>query len=170
MYIYQRHLFHLTLSWQRPLSYRNQSIDLQSKSMDWFLYDNGLHHERVKSHFSTFVRFSLFNCSLYVVRCAIWYHLYNLKNVTVFFTFSKLYKWYQIAQRITYANEKYWLMRVWLKSFGNKDTFGLGTSVSMENWIVYTFCNVFHWALHWMYWDRSWSNLRLMSSAASIFT
>ena len=38
----------LTLSWQRPLSYRNQSIDLESKSMDWFLYDNGLRHERVK--------------------------------------------------------------------------------------------------------------------------
>ena len=26
-----------------PLSYRNQS-----RSMDWFLYDNGLRHERVK--------------------------------------------------------------------------------------------------------------------------
>ena len=24
------------------------SFDLQSKSMDWFLYDNGLRHERVK--------------------------------------------------------------------------------------------------------------------------
>ena len=39
----------LTLSWRRPLSYRNQSIDLQGKLMDWFLYDNGLHHERVKN-------------------------------------------------------------------------------------------------------------------------
>ena len=38
----------LTLSWQRPVSYRNQSIDLQSKTIDWFLYDNGLRHERVK--------------------------------------------------------------------------------------------------------------------------
>ena len=28
--------------------YRNQSIDLQSKSINWFLYDNGLHHERIK--------------------------------------------------------------------------------------------------------------------------
>ena len=37
----------LTLSWWRPLSYRNQSIDLWIKSMDWFLYDNGLRHERV---------------------------------------------------------------------------------------------------------------------------
>ena len=38
---------YLTLSWRGPLSYRNQSIDLLRKSMDWFLYDNGLCHERV---------------------------------------------------------------------------------------------------------------------------
>ena len=38
----------LTLSWRGPLPYRSQSIDLQSKSMDWFLYNNGLSHERVK--------------------------------------------------------------------------------------------------------------------------
>ena len=29
-------------------SYRNQSIYLLRKSIDWFLYDNGLHLERVK--------------------------------------------------------------------------------------------------------------------------
>ena len=39
----------LALSWRRPQSSRNQSIDLQNKPMDWFLYDRGLHHERVKS-------------------------------------------------------------------------------------------------------------------------
>ena len=65
----------------------------------------------------------------YVMRCTIWYHWYNLKNVKntyggvlilvklqssslqfckinsppwVFFTFFKLYKWYQIVQRTTY--------------------------------------------------------------------
>ena len=38
----------LTLSWQRTLSYRNQSIDLLCRSMDWFLYDNVLGHESVK--------------------------------------------------------------------------------------------------------------------------
>ena len=27
---------------------RNQSIDMLRKLMDWFLYDNGLRHERVK--------------------------------------------------------------------------------------------------------------------------
>ena len=30
------------------LSYRNQSIDLQSESMDWFLHDRDLRHEKVK--------------------------------------------------------------------------------------------------------------------------
>ena len=38
----------LTLSWRRPLLYRNQSIDLLRKPMDWFPYDNGLRHERIK--------------------------------------------------------------------------------------------------------------------------
>ena len=42
-------LYYLTLSWRRPMSYRNQSIDLLRKSMDWFLYDIGLHHERVNN-------------------------------------------------------------------------------------------------------------------------
>ena len=38
----------LTLSWRRLVSYRNNSINLQSKSKDWLLYDNGLHREWVK--------------------------------------------------------------------------------------------------------------------------
>ena len=37
----------LTLSWRRSLSYRNQSIHFQIKSMDWLLYDRDLRHERV---------------------------------------------------------------------------------------------------------------------------
>ena len=47
-----RHLFSveaLTLSWRRSLSYRNQSIHLLCKSMDWFLYDRDLCHEIVKA-------------------------------------------------------------------------------------------------------------------------
>ena len=55
--------------------------------------------------------------------CAIWYHLYNLKNTKntcvgvlllvklqdstppwVFFMFFKLYKWYQVPQNITYLS------------------------------------------------------------------
>ena len=38
---------HLTLSWWRSLSYRNQSIDLLYKSADWFLHDRDLRHESV---------------------------------------------------------------------------------------------------------------------------
>ena len=41
----------LTLSWRRSLPYRNQLIYLQNKSMDWFLYDRDLRHERVKSNY-----------------------------------------------------------------------------------------------------------------------
>ena len=36
----------VTLSRWRSLSYRNQSIDLFYKSMDWFLYDRDLRQER----------------------------------------------------------------------------------------------------------------------------
>ena len=38
----------LTLSRRRSLSYRNKSINLLYKSMDWFLYDSDLRDERVK--------------------------------------------------------------------------------------------------------------------------
>ena len=37
----------LTLSRRRCLSYRNQSIDLKSKSMNWFLYDRDFRHKSV---------------------------------------------------------------------------------------------------------------------------
>ena len=39
--------YYLTLSSRKSLPYRNQSIDLQSKLIDWFLYDRDLRHERV---------------------------------------------------------------------------------------------------------------------------
>ena len=38
------YLWFLTFSWRRSVSYRNQS-----ESMDWFLYDRDLRHERVKT-------------------------------------------------------------------------------------------------------------------------
>ena len=41
----------ITFSWQRSPSYRNQSIDLQIKSIDWFLYDRNLRHETGKWSF-----------------------------------------------------------------------------------------------------------------------
>ena len=53
-----QNLFNLTLSRRRPLLYRNQSIDLDSKSMDWFLYDNSLRQEKVKQDIVT-IKFDL---------------------------------------------------------------------------------------------------------------
>ena len=38
----------LTLSWRKSLSNRDQSITLQWKSVDWFLYDKDYCHVRVK--------------------------------------------------------------------------------------------------------------------------
>ena len=43
-------LSYLTFSWRRPLSYRNQSIDLRRKSMDWFLYDTASVMKGLKIH------------------------------------------------------------------------------------------------------------------------
>ena len=45
----------------------------------------------------------------YEAHCMIRYHLYNLTSNTppwVFFTFFKLYKWFQIAQRILYRKKE----------------------------------------------------------------
>lgn len=39
----------LTFSWGKSLSYRNQAINLQSKSMGSFLYDSNLRHERINA-------------------------------------------------------------------------------------------------------------------------
>ena len=43
----------LTLSWRRSLTNRNLPIDFPFKSVNWFIYDSVLHHERVngKLHF-----------------------------------------------------------------------------------------------------------------------
>ena len=55
---------YLTLSRRRPLSYRNQALDLLRKSMDWFLYDNGRRLERVNSvvHLRKFEFFHKLSC------------------------------------------------------------------------------------------------------------
>ena len=44
---YLTHWVIILTHWRRFLSYRNQSDDLQSKSVDWFLYDRNILHERL---------------------------------------------------------------------------------------------------------------------------
>ena len=43
------HFWSITSLMMEVPTYRNQSIDMQCKSMGWFLYDTDLPHERVKT-------------------------------------------------------------------------------------------------------------------------
>ena len=51
----------LNVSWRRSLSYRKQLNDLLSKSMDWFLYDEGFCHERVWQNFTLLLHYHKIN-------------------------------------------------------------------------------------------------------------
>ena len=51
-------LMTLTLSRQRSPSYRNQFIDLNSKSIDWFLYHRGHVHERADRNLERYAYYS----------------------------------------------------------------------------------------------------------------
>ena len=43
-----------------PIIYRNQSIDLRSKAVDWFQYDRDLRHERVNAASIKYFRYTLY--------------------------------------------------------------------------------------------------------------
>ena len=70
----------LTISCRKPSPYRNQSADLLCKSMNWFLYGNGLRHERVNRKYYEFP--SLFPCLRGLFdRCHIYTRLHILVNI-----------------------------------------------------------------------------------------
>ena len=71
---------YLTLSWRRPLLFRNQSIDLLCKSMDWFLHDRDLHHEIFK-YFWIHKYIKQFWC----------YHMYQHQNITSVLVFTLVF-------------------------------------------------------------------------------
>ena len=91
----------LTPSWRRSLSYRNQSIDFQSKSMNWFLYDRDLCHERVKRLHFNFLLLDICSKKL-ILSC------FKLKKITYFHLiyennlFGKIYS----SQRVLYVNNR----------------------------------------------------------------
>ena len=60
----------LTLSRRRSLSYRNQSTDLLRKSMDWFLYDNGLRLERIKCFLINQAQITIPMIPMFLCSCA----------------------------------------------------------------------------------------------------
>ena len=90
--------FHpLTLSWRRSLSYRNQFINLQSKSLDWFLYDKNLHHKRVKSSITQLsIDFTTVGSIIPICRIILEQECGALLNTTIFILqqilFTDLYR------------------------------------------------------------------------------
>ena len=99
----------LTLSWRRPLSYRNQSIDFQSKSIDWLLHDSSLRHEKVKRQFLKMVK------HVHVCFTILWYWrlkgwslqtilyaLIDLKEKSVCERILKLIRAFEIIQALLY--------------------------------------------------------------------
>ena len=51
----------LNLKWRRSLLYKNLSIDLQDKPMDWFLYGKNLRHERVDGFLLACINWDIFH-------------------------------------------------------------------------------------------------------------
>ena len=93
----------------------------------------------IRQHIKSLAKTGIIMSDEYVMRCAIWYHLYNFKNVKnahggmlllvklqasatllkltllhVHFSCFKWNKWYQIVQRITYY-ESDLVKKDWLK-------------------------------------------------------
>ena len=118
--------FRLTLSWRRPISYRNQSIDLWSKSMDWFLYDISLRHERVKPWFSrrlsegALTSFYSCLCSCQVL-CPISIHIFKKtgwKIVLYLFSFLLL-DWKNSQDKLTTSPKNYVIVKLYRKCYNS---------------------------------------------------
>ena len=83
----------LNLSWRRSLSYKNQSIDLLYKSMDWFLYDRDLCHERVN-----IAIVALNTCfSLYTVHVQSYWWNHSMNLLDIVFSMFNLNKYVRIT-------------------------------------------------------------------------
>ena len=77
-----------TLSWRRSLSYRTQSIDLQNKSMDWFLYDRDLRHEKIKRQLWNYKLNQTFQ--IRIIHCSNKYLWKNEKYVLQYIVFKTI--------------------------------------------------------------------------------
>ena len=115
--------FHLAFSWRRSQSYRDWSIDLQSKSMDWFLYDWDLRHDRVKEKLLSRKRFLLkwkkaLKTSLKLKNTFLdWIWLQFNKTITYFQTrapFIQTKIGFQSIESQQLAENKFWLYFVLL--------------------------------------------------------
>ena len=77
-----------TLSWRRSLSYKTQSTDLQNKSMDWFLYDRDLRHEKIKRQLWNYKLNQTFQ--IRIIHCSNKYLWKNEKYVLQYIVFKTI--------------------------------------------------------------------------------
>ena len=89
----------LTCLWNRSISYRNQSIE----SMEWFLHDRDLRHERIKlpssyneCNFSSCSQF--FVISLYMIYIYIYIYIY-VCITAIIFVFQYYSLWFVILSK-----------------------------------------------------------------------
>ena len=85
-------LVKLTLSWRRSLSYKNQSTNLKGRSMDWFLYDRDLRHERAK-----YMLIYLFHLLKFIIISSSWY----LSEIFLFWIENVLWRSFVLASLLS---------------------------------------------------------------------
>ena len=104
--------YYWTLSWRRSLSYRNQSIDLQTKSRDWYLYDRNLRHKEL----SGFIDLrGLLSKILRTETNANGYVSINLKWFLEWYSQDQIYSWKygKLFYRISSKDAGHQLMLFW---------------------------------------------------------
>ena len=86
-------------------SYQHEPMKYQFEKFYFLCNSLGIQKEYFNLHHlqSSLSTLKDYRSKMYLTRCAIWYYLHNLNPPWVFFTFFKLYKWYQIEEHITYV-------------------------------------------------------------------
>ena len=95
-------------NWEKHVS---AAINIVNTFLDSFSLNSNISQVVIMSVFLTWNNVLLPKREIYETLCVIWYHLYNL-NVTLFhgciLHFSKLHKWCQVVQNISYDQSYPW--------------------------------------------------------------
>ena len=94
----------LTLSWRRQLSYRNQSIDLLCKSIDWLLYITAFVMKDLKSIDLTQVLMSFGAEDIFKNVSSLIYYNLSLRH-----RFGSLWREVRKKQKTEYLKSRTWL-------------------------------------------------------------
>ena len=98
-------------------SYRNQSVDLQSKSTDWFLYDGNIGREKVNNEDTRTAPNGAFFCENPLKAQS------DVVLVSLWLTWSRVH---------TFFWSFHWASKCWLG--GDRDNYSLRATMELENW------------------------------------